>query len=147
MTELEKTEARRERLRALIDANGTTPTAGVNHIAVISSDLERSVQFYRDVLGMPLLSVDANRDEPRSTHLNIDLGNGVRLSLFDFPGVEQQASTGAGGLMHLAISLPGRRLEGIEASLAKHGIPTQRVGGSLYFHDPDGLQLELTLVD
>ena len=75
------------------------------------------------------------------------MGNGVRLSLFDFPGVEQQASTGAGELMQLAISLPGRRIEGIEASLAKHEIPTQRVGGALYFHDPDGLHLELTIVD
>ena len=140
-------EAKRKRLEAMVDRQATTPTRGVNHIAVISSDLERSAQFYHDVLGMPLVSVTPNRDEPRSTHINVALGGGVNLSLFDFPDVAGQAVGGAGGLMHLALSLPRDRLEAIEVRVKKAGVAIQRIGDSLYFHDPDGLMLELTLVD
>ncbi|MEE9285046.1 MAG: VOC family protein [Dehalococcoidia bacterium] len=140
-------EAKRKRLEAMVDRQATTPTRGVNHVAVVSADLERAARFYRDVLGMPLVSVAPNRDEPRSTHINIDLGNGVGLSLFDFPNVTRPAVEGVGGLMHLALSLPRERLEAIEARAKKAGLPIQRIGDSLYFHDPDGLMLELTLVD
>ena len=95
---------------------------------------------------MPLISVSANRDEPRCTHVNIALGNGTSLSLFDFPEVKERSAGGAGGLMHLALSLPRERSEKIEASLNKHGVQHQRIHDSVYFHDPDGLTLELTLV-
>ena len=87
MGTIEETEAKRERLRSLVDKEHTAPTEGVNHVAVVSSDREKSARFYHDVLGMPLASVAPNRDEPRSTHINIALGSGTMLSLFDFPNV------------------------------------------------------------
>ena len=140
-------QAKRKRLEAMVDRQAATPTRGVNHVAVVSSDLERSARFYHDVLGMPLVSVTPNRDEPRSTHINVALGGGVNLSLFDFPDVVGHAVGGAGGLMHLALSLPRDRLEAIEAGAKEAGVAIRRIGDSLYFHDPDGLMLELTLVD
>ena len=146
MTTLQEIEATRQRLEALVEKEPTTPAEGVNHVAVISADLERAVRFYRDVLGMALTSVTANRDEPRSTHINIALGRGTMLSLFDFPNVKGQAVQGTGGLMHLALWLPRERLARIEAALNEHQVPHQRIHDSIYFKDPDGMTLELTLV-
>ncbi len=144
----EEIEARRARLRELVEKDSATSTAGVNHIAVISSDVEASVRFYREVLGMPLVSVDANRDLPESTHVNVDLGGGTRLSIFDFPHLGgRKAVEGAGGLMHIALSLPRERLESIRETIESQGVPMQRIGDSFYLRDPDGLTVELTLVD
>ena len=97
MTTLQEIEATRQRLNALVEKEPTTPADGVNHLAVISADLERAVHFYRDVLGMALNSVTANRDEPRSPHINIALGRGTMLSLFDFPDMKGQAVQGPAG--------------------------------------------------
>ena len=140
-------EAKRERLAALVEKQAPTSTRGVNHVAVISADLERAVGFYRDVLGMPLTNVAPNRDEPRSTHVNVDIGGGTMLSLFEFPDVTRPAEGGVGGLMHLAISLAKDKFDEIEGSLKRHGVRYQQIGHSVYFHDPDGMQIELTLVD
>ena len=74
------------------------------------------------------------------------LGQGTMLSLFDFPNVKGTAVQGAGGLMHLALSLPRERFARVEAALNEHKVPHQRIHDSIYFHDPDGLMLELTLV-
>ena len=147
MTTQAAIEAARERLRTLMTKAAPTPTTGVNHVAVVSADLERAANFYQGVLGMPLTSVAANRDEPRSTHINIDIGSGAMLSIFDFPDVKQPATGGVGGLMHLAISLPKARFDGIRRSLDQQGVTHQRIGDSVYLHDPDGLHIELTLVD
>ena len=128
--------------------DSATTTSGVNHIAVISADIEASVRFYREVLGMPLVSVAANRDLPESTHVNVDIGGGTRLSIFDFPHLRgRKAVEGAGGLMHIALSLSRERLEEVERAIAAQGVPMQRIGDSFYLRDPDGLTVELTLVD
>jgi len=66
------------------------PTSGVDHLALICSDLERTIGFYRDVLGMRLTQIVQNRDEPTSTHIFFDMGGGNQLAFFDFP--EQNAS-------------------------------------------------------
>ena len=138
-------QAKRQRLQKMVETELSTPTEGVNHVAVIVLELERSVRFYTEVLGMTLTSVAPNRDEPRSTHANIALGQGTMLSLFDFPNVTHQAVEGVGGLMHLALSLPRQRFEKIEGSLNANKISYERIHDSIYFKDPDGMTLELTL--
>lgn len=57
---------------------------GVNHIALVSSDMARTVRFYRDVLGMPLVKTI---DMPGGTqHFFFDIGNDDCLAFFWFPG-------------------------------------------------------------
>jgi catechol 2,3-dioxygenase-like lactoylglutathione lyase family enzyme len=122
MSTTDKIEARRARLKELVVTGSTTSTAGVNHIAVISADLEASVRFYREVLGMPLVSVAANRDLPESTHVDVDIGGGTRLSIFDSPHLQgRKAVEGAGGLMHIALSLSRERLEEVERASSDRG--------------------------
>lgn len=58
---------------------------GVNHLALVCKDMARTVEFYRDVLGMPLVKT---LDPPggRGQHFFFDIGNGDSLAFFWFPG-------------------------------------------------------------
>jgi catechol 2,3-dioxygenase-like lactoylglutathione lyase family enzyme len=57
---------------------------GVNHLALVCKDMARTVAFYRDVLGMPLVKT---LDLPggRGQHFFFDIGNGDTLAFFWFP--------------------------------------------------------------
>ena len=112
-------------------------------------DLEATADFYENVIGMPVIRVTANRDEPRSTHMNVDIGNGVSFAFFDFPHVERlqvPAPEGAGGMMHVAIPVPEERHKEIEGRLNERGVSYQRIGNALYVKDPNGMTLELMAV-
>jgi catechol 2,3-dioxygenase-like lactoylglutathione lyase family enzyme len=118
---------------------------GVHHVALLSSDVERTVKFYDGVLGFPLVEVMENRDYPGSTHFFFDLGNGNLLAFFDFPGLDLgNYAEVLGGLHHLAISISPRKWAAARARLEKEGVPASvHSDVSLYFPDPDGVRLEL----
>ena len=141
---------KRSRLERLVGKGPeVSSTRGINHLAVFALDLEATAEFYSEVLGMPVVSVTSNRDEPRSTHMNVDIGGGVRLSFFDFPHVErlqEPAPEGAGGMMHVAIPIPRAEYEEVEGRLTKRGVPYHRIGDSVYFKDPNGMNLELMVI-
>ena len=143
-------EEKRGRLQQLAGKGvGESSGQGVNHLAIFALDLEATAEFYMDVMGMPVAAVTSNRDEPRSTHMNVDIGSGVRLSFFDFPHVERlqvPVPEGAGGMMHVAIPISQDQWNGIEGRLKERGVPYQRIGNSVYFRDPNGMNLEVMLV-
>ena len=57
-------------------------TAGFNHVATLTSDMDRTVQFYRDAIGAELtFEMDAKDDHPRMAIL--DLGGGAGLNVFE----------------------------------------------------------------
>ena len=58
---------------------------GVHHMALICSDVERTIQFYQGILGFPLIELMENRDYPNSSHLFFDIGNGNLLAFFERP--------------------------------------------------------------
>lgn len=118
---------------------------GVHHIALLSSDVERTIRFYQDVLGFPLTELFENRDYPGSTHFFFDIGHGNALAFFDFPGLGLGPYAEVlGGGHHLAISVERERWEQLKAKLADEGVEAHEVGGtSLYFPGPDGERIEL----
>ena len=65
-------------------ANEKFELRGVNHIALVTSDMSRTVRFYRDVLGMPLVKT-LNLPEGMGQHFFFDIGNGDCLAFFWFP--------------------------------------------------------------
>src|SRR4051812_40046398 len=56
---------------------------GINHLALVSSDMARTVDFYTNVLGMPLIKT---LEIPGGAqHFFFDCGNGDSLAFFWFP--------------------------------------------------------------
>jgi glyoxylase I family protein len=121
---------------------------GVHHMALICSDVERTIQFYQELLGFPLVELMENRDYKGSTHLFFDIGNNNLLAFFDFPGLGLQPGIESlGGVQHIAISTTPENLQRAKARLDERGIqylgPDRGVTTSIYFKDPDGIQIEL----
>ena len=114
-------------------------------MALVSSDVERTVRFYQDLLGFPLITMFENRDLAGSTHFFFDLGHGNTIAFFDLPGVDPGPYAEVlGGLHHLAISIEVTHWEAAKARLDEAGIEYAHIDGtSLYFRGPDGERLEL----
>ena len=147
--DLERIEQERQRIREtyLTPKEGRPPSSaqGVHHVALLSSDVERTVRFYQDVLGFPLTDIFENRDYRGSNHFFFDIGNGNAIAFFDFPGLDLgDYAEVLGGLHHLAISVPPDRWATIKARLDEQGVEYAHIdGSSIYFRDPDGARLEL----
>ena len=121
---------------------------GVHHLALICSDPERTIAFYQDLLGFPLVELFENRDYAGSSHFFFDIGNRNLLAFFDFPGLGlEPVPEGLGGVQHVAISVTPEEFEAAKVRLADAGIdyrgPDMGVKESIYFKDPDNIQVEL----
>ncbi|WP_369251644.1 VOC family protein [Streptomyces sp. R41] len=140
-------EAERQRIRDayLTEERPASSARGVHHVALLSSDVERTVRFYQDVLGFPLTEMIENRDYKGSTHFFFDLGNGNLLAFFDFPGLDLGPYAEVlGGLHHLAISVDPTTWQRLRERLDAAGVEyVQEGGSSMYFRDPDGARVEL----
>jgi catechol 2,3-dioxygenase-like lactoylglutathione lyase family enzyme len=147
--DLEQINAERDRLRAehLKDhaVRPATSARGVHHIALLSSNVERTIRFYQDVLGFPLTDIFENRDYAGSNHFFFDIGNGNLLAFFDFPDLPLGAYAEVlGGLHHIAISVERHHWEAARERLRAAGVAVhEESGSSMYFPDPDGARLEL----
>ena len=144
-------EAKREALRRAYlkpaEDRPHTTARGVHHIALICSDVERTIEFYQEVLGFPLVELIENRDYKGSTHFFFDIGNRNLLGFFDFPGLGLQPGVESlGSVQHIAISVGREEFEMLRGRLEANGIEyigPDRTETSMYFKDPDGIQVEL----
>ena len=127
------------------DRRPASSARGVHHAAHICSDVERTVRFYVEVLGFPLIEMFENRDYGGSTHFFFDIGNGNTLAYFDLPGLDlDEYREVLGGHHHLAISMEPHEWRAARDRLDAAGIGYAHVSGSsLYFNGPDGERLEL----
>ncbi|HEY2658119.1 MAG TPA: VOC family protein, partial [Caulobacteraceae bacterium] len=79
--------------------NSEFQLGGINHLALVCKDMARTVHFYRDVLGMPLVKTI---DLPGGSgqHFFLDIGNGDCLAFFWFPNAPaaQPGVSNPGGL-------------------------------------------------
>jgi glyoxylase I family protein len=139
-------ELRRKYLRPPEERPVST-ARGVHHLALICSDPEQTIRFYQGLLGFPLVDLFENRDYPGSTHFLFDVGHANLLAFFDFPGLDR-AVEAVGGVQHVALSVTPERLKAAKRTLDGAGIeylgPDRGVHDSIYFRDPDGIQIELT---
>ncbi len=150
-TELVELEARRHQLRSqylLPVGERSTPGRGIHHAALICSDVATTIQFYQGLLGFPLVELVENRDYSGSSHLFFDVGNKTLLGFFDFPGLGLEPGVEAiGGVQHIAISASRDRWLEVQARLEAAGVPYAGpdlgIPESMYFTDPDGIQIEL----
>lgn len=129
---------------------------GVHHVAHVTWHPEETVHFYRDALGLPLVhAVSAagwlSEDFPDFVHFFFDLGKGNYLAFFHYFGVpEEQAPPHLMQVSrHIAFDVETQEeLLGWRARLKSHGIAVtpplaHELVESIYFTDPNGLQLEV----
>ncbi len=119
----------------------------MHHAAIIVSDYGRAREFYVEKLGFPVLRENF-RQERGDWKLDLKFGDG-ELEIFAIPGAPPRPGhPEARGLRHLAF-----RVEDVEKAareLEERGVPCEPIrrdpytGGRMtFFHDPDGLPLEL----
>ena len=104
--DLERIASERKRIVDTYLAEESTrpgPSArGIHHVALLSSNVEKTVQFYQGVLEFPLIEIFENRDYVGSNHFFFDLGHGNTLAFFDFPGLDLGPYAEVLGLGHAA---------------------------------------------
>jgi catechol 2,3-dioxygenase-like lactoylglutathione lyase family enzyme len=147
--EFERFERQRQRISEQYlhtsDPRPASSAQGLHHVAFLSSDVERTVQFYRELLEFPLTAIAENRDYRGSFHFFFDIGNNNLLAFFDFPGLHLGPyQEMLGGLHHVAISVEPMRWERRRDRLIAANVELREHGDvSIYFQDPDGTRLEL----
>jgi catechol 2,3-dioxygenase-like lactoylglutathione lyase family enzyme len=114
---------------------------GVNHIALVCSDMARTVRFYRDVLGMPLVKT-IELPGGMGQHFFFDIGNDDCLAFFWFhdagpaqPGVSNAPHLpGEGGITsahasmnHLAFDVPLEHFEEYRRRLIDEGVEVSMI--------------------
>lgn len=145
-----KRDALRQRyLRADASSSAPVATAGVDHLALICSDIDRTIRFYTEVLKMRLTKVVPNRDDPTSTHIFLDMGGGNQLAFFDFPRHgDAPAVRGIGAMHHVALKASPERYQEIVRAVKARGVEHSLHGGeekgSVYLRDPDDILIEVT---
>ena len=119
----------------------------IHHVAIIVSDYLRSRSFYVEKLGLPILR-ETYREDRGDWKLDLQLGDS-ELEIFAIPGAPVRPSyPEAQGLRHLAFRVTD--IEETIRELEARGIPCEPIRIDPYtntrmtfFHDPDGLPLEL----
>ena len=119
----------------------------IHHIAIICSNYDRSLSFYRDILGLTVIR-EVWRAERESWKCDLDAGN-AQIELFSFPSPPARTiRPEACGLRHLAFLVDD--LDAEVARLEAAGVVCEPIRVDPYtdqrftfFADPDDLPLEL----
>jgi catechol 2,3-dioxygenase-like lactoylglutathione lyase family enzyme len=122
---------------------------GVNHVALVCRDMQRTVDFYSGLLGMPLVKT-VELPFGGGQHFFFDVGNGDSIAFFWFPSPPPAApgvaSAGAmpgtptwesavGSMNHLAFDVPAERFDEYVGRLCAKGIEV----GEVLNHDDSEL--------
>jgi glyoxalase family protein len=123
---------------------------GLHHVTAIAGDPQRNLDFYTGVLGLHLVKLTVNFDDPGSYHFYFGDAQGrpgTLLTFFPWPG----ASRGRQGTRQAtatAFAVPENAMGYWRERLHSHHVGVEGPGTRfdeefLAFQDPDGLPLEL----
>jgi len=130
---------------------------GVNHLALVCKDMKKTVDFYTNVLGMPLIKT-LELPGGFGQHFFFDMGNNDSLAFFWFPdspdrapGVASPAAmvgqgsiaTAHGSMNHIAFDVAPEKMEEYRERLQAKGIEVTEIVN----HDNSPLQTSPTVTD
>jgi catechol 2,3-dioxygenase-like lactoylglutathione lyase family enzyme len=114
---------------------------GINHLALVCRDMARTVDFYSNVLGMPLVKT-IELPAGMGQHFFFDCGGGDSLAFFWFPeapdgvpGISAPAgrpdqgdlTSAVGSMNHVAFDVAPERIEEYRARLLSAGVECTEV--------------------
>lgn len=129
----------------------TTPTIpGIHHITAIAGDPQRNLDFYTTVLGLRLVKLTVNFDDPGTYHFyfgNEEGTPGSILTFFPWPHAPR-GIVGSGQVTAITFAVPTGSAGYWRSRLSTSGMTVTDAGERfgeevLAIHDPDGLPLEL----
>jgi catechol 2,3-dioxygenase-like lactoylglutathione lyase family enzyme len=125
---------------------------GVNHLALVTPDMDETVRFYHGVLGMRLVST--LRAGPMR-HYFFEIAPGNTVAFFEVPRAEVFAQPAGipdirrkAQFDHLSFNLPDEEaLQALQTRLKAYGcevtdVIEHGIVRSIYFHDNNGIALE-----
>ena len=124
--------------------------SGIHHITAIAGDPQQNIDFYTGVLGLRLVKVTVNFDDPEAYHFYYGDGHGrpgTILTFFSWSGA-RRGWQGNGQVTAASFAVPEDSLSFWMERLSANAIASEkqpeRFGQPLlFFTDPDGLYLEL----
>lgn len=128
---------------------------GVNHLALVTTDMDATVRFWHGVLDARLVTTLAT---PSFRHYFFEIGEGDTVAFFEYIGVEMETFSKPAGVPfprasqfdHLSLDLADEdALIRLRNRLKEHGCEVTDVVDhgfirSIYFNDPNGIALEAT---
>jgi glyoxalase family protein len=123
---------------------------GIHHVTAIASDPQQNIDFYAGTLGLRLVKVTINYDDPGSYHFYYGDETGTPgsiITFFAWPG-GSRGRRGSGQATATSFAVPQGALGYWRERLEARGVNVESVTArfaeeALTFYDPDGLQLEL----
>jgi glyoxylase I family protein len=124
----------------------------LDHFVLRVRDLERSLGFYRDVLGLPIQFLAEYRAGERP-FVSVRIGEQL-IDLVPDAAYDPEQGKSAGGFLHFCVGIPAGSLTRVIPWLKERGVqvvgdrPVPRMGAtgmglSIYIIDPDGYVVEL----
>src|SRR5215211_4548540 len=130
--------------------NAPMQLEGVHHVTLITGDAPRNVDFYTRVLGLRLVKKTVNQDDPTVYHLfyaDERASAGADITFFEYPGA-RRGRAGAGMVHTITWRVASEdALDFWEQRLADEAGALARLDGRLRFEDPEGVGLELAVVE
>jgi catechol 2,3-dioxygenase-like lactoylglutathione lyase family enzyme len=135
----------------------TIAYGGLSHLALVTDDMDSTVRFYRDVLGMPLVATVHLPGQNAARHYFFSIGNGC-IAFFEWADAElpPRKDSGVPGkgrqFDHVAIAGGSDAdLEALRDRLTDVGADVSEVVDhtairSVYVTDPNGISLEFSVV-
>jgi len=132
-------------------------TTGFNHVATLTSSMDRTVTFYEQAFDAAVTFEVPERDDHPWMKI-LDLGGGAALNVFEVPAEEiigeRRRQGGRGAVDHFGLAvdsletlrtMPGRLREAGAQEVGE----VQQLGDawSLFFRDPDGMELEVCFAE
>jgi catechol 2,3-dioxygenase-like lactoylglutathione lyase family enzyme len=121
---------------------------GIHHITLLVADVERSLAFYRNVLGLRLVKQTVNADDSTARHFIFGDADRMLITCLEYPDLDE-GKVGRGSTHHFALSVESEaELNAWKQYLDEKGIPTTEVMEregfrSIYLRDPDGHIVEI----
>jgi catechol 2,3-dioxygenase-like lactoylglutathione lyase family enzyme len=126
---------------------------GLNHLALITTDMDATTRFWHQVLGAEIVATVAT---PDFKHYFFRVGEAQTIAFFQYLNAEVETYAKPAGVPyehasqfdHLSIGLPSEQaLEDLRARLQEYGSEVTEVVDhgfirSIYFSDPTGIALE-----